>query len=69
MTDEQADISLEAFDALARSRGLVLDREELERMREGWTGLRRMVARLPKEPAAEGEPALLYRTPGKRGGR
>lgn len=56
------ELSLEAFAALAETMAVPIAMEELVTMREGYLGLRRMLALLPQDLDAFDEPATVFST-------
>jgi hypothetical protein len=66
MAQDNSDIGLEAFAAIAAAAGLVLDAAEQARLHEGYKGLQTLLARLPQGPAMEDEPAVIALVPGAR---
>jgi hypothetical protein len=56
---EEDDPDPEAFGAICRQAGLVLDDSELTTMREGYLGLRHMIASLPSVDDVSLEPAFV----------
>lgn len=66
MSDETTDISSKEFAQLAEAAGLTLDDAEMERMREGYIGLRTLLARLPEDPDMVDEPAAVFLGPSSR---
>ena len=54
------ELSLEAFTALAAAMGVPIAAEECATMLEGYLGLRRMLALLPRDLDAFDEPATVF---------
>jgi hypothetical protein len=57
------ELSLEAFAALAEAMGVPIAAEDRVTMREGYLGLRRMLALLPRDLDFFEEPATIFSAP------
>lgn len=66
MSDDETEITAEAFAQLAEAAGLTLDDAEKVRMREGYIGLQTLLARLPDDPDMTDEPAAVFLGPSSR---
>ncbi|MEM8976273.1 MAG: hypothetical protein AAGD43_29755 [Pseudomonadota bacterium] len=68
-SDLEKTAKLDAFDYALALTELNLTAVEHERMREGYEGLQRLIARMPRDLAMEAEPAIVATPPGVRSTR
>ena len=68
-SDLEKTSKLDAFDHALALPELNLTAVERERMREGYEGLQRLIARMPRELVMEAEPAIVATPPGVRSTR
>jgi hypothetical protein len=64
--ENPVDISPEDFATLCRTLELRLSREEADRLRLAYNGIKTLIRRIPRDESFMPEPATVYAHPGSR---